>query len=32
MERVVRGHYAVGFRCVGSREKNGEGSAWALAE
>ena len=28
MERVVRGHYAVGFRWVGSRGKNGEGSAW----
>ena len=28
MERVVRGHYAVGFRWVGSREENGEGSAW----
>ena len=28
MERVVRGHYAVGFRWVESREENGEGSAW----
>ena len=24
----MRGHYAVGFRWVGSREENGEGSAW----
>ena len=30
MERVVRGHYAVGFRWVESREKNEEGGAWTL--
>ena len=26
-EKVVRGHYAVGFRRVGRREEGGEGSA-----
>ena len=30
MEKVVRGHFAVGFRWVESREERGEGSAWSL--
>ena len=30
MEKVVRGHFAVGFRWVESREENGGRSAWPL--